>query len=146
MAASLGGTPNTGLLGEINRAHPLRSITADGGIGDEQHRQRRSEHNPCGCCDVVCARDFTHDPKHGFDAHAFAEWLRNRVLHNLEPRVMYVISDRRIFSGPGERHAAGVWRPYSGKNPHTKHVHVSVKHGPECYDDPRSWEWTGHTG
>jgi hypothetical protein len=34
-----------------------------------------------------------------------------------------------------------VWRAYSGKNPHTQHVHVSVKHGATYYDDQTPWEW-----
>jgi len=141
MAKSLGGTPTTGLLGEINASAPKRSKASDGGIGDPRHKTRQSDHNPCPCCDVVCARDFTHDPKGGFDSYAFAEWLRGRVIAGLEPRVKYVISARKIFSGVHEGHGAGLWRPYHGANAHTKHVHVSVKHGPDVYDNESSWDW-----
>jgi len=141
MAKSLGGTPTEGLLGEVNRSAPQRSKASDGGIGDPRHRQRSSDHNPCGCCDVVCARDFTHDPKHGFDSYAFAEWLRQRVQDQQEPRVKYVISSGKIFSGMAEGYPAGLWRKYSGANKHAKHVHVSVRHGPTRYDDDRPWGW-----
>jgi hypothetical protein len=39
-----------------------------------------------------------------------------------EPRVAYVIWNKRIWT-----HAAG-WQPYSGANPHTHHIHVSIRH------------------
>jgi hypothetical protein len=137
---ALGSRFDEGLLGEINAGAPERSKASDGGIGDPRHSARTSDHNPCACCQVVCARDFTHDPAGGFDSYAFAEWLRCRVLEG-ESRVRYVISNGKIFSGPGQSHAVGVWRPYSGRNKHAHHVHVSVRHGPECYDDTRPWGW-----
>jgi hypothetical protein len=140
LARALGGTGTEGLLGEINAAAPQRSKASDGGIGDPAHSSRTSDHNPCECCDVVAARDFTHDPTGGFDSYAFAEWLRHRVLSG-ERRVRYVISNRRIYSGQGQGHPPGVWRPYSGTNPHAHHVHVSVRHGPDFYDDPAPWGW-----
>jgi hypothetical protein len=141
MAAALGATGTTGLLGEVNAAAPDRSRAADGGIGDTRHATRTSDHNPCDCCTVVCARDFTHDPAGGFDSYAFAEWLRRRVAEGYEPRVRYVISNGRIFSGEGQRHPVGAWRPYSGSNKHAHHVHVSVRHGAAFYDDPAPWSW-----
>jgi hypothetical protein len=136
---ALGSRFDEGLLGEINAGAPERSKASDGGIGDLRHAARTSDHNPCACCEVVCARDFTHDPAGGFDSYAFAEWLRRRVLEG-ESRVRYVISNGKIFSGPGQSHAVGVWRPYSG-NKHAHHVHVSVRHGPDYYDDARPWGW-----
>ena len=145
MARSLGPTGTDGLLGEINASAPERSKASDGGIGDPRHAARTSDHNPCKCCRVVCARDFTHDPGGGFDAHAFAEWLRERVIAG-EARVRYVISDRRIYSGRGQTHPAGLWRKYSGANPHTKHVHVSVRHGAAQYDDVKPWGWHPREG
>ena len=85
--------------------------------------------------------DFTDDPSGGFDADALAEHLRERVLGGTEDRVRYVIWRRRIFSGMGQSHPPGRWRTYSGANPHEKHVHVSVRHGAERYDDERPWGW-----
>lgn len=128
------------LLAEVNDSAPKRSKLSDGSIGDARHSSRRSDHNPCECCAVVCARDFTHDPEGGFDAGVFSEWLRQRVLAG-EPRVKYVIFRRRIFSGRNQRHPAGLWRRYYGTNPHTSHVHVSVDHGADLYDSPTPWEW-----
>jgi hypothetical protein len=138
MAKSLGGTGKDGLLGEVNASAPKRSKASDGGIGDAKHSARSSDHNPCECCRIVCARDFTHDPAGGFDAHAFATWLRTRALAG-ETRIKYVIWNKRIMSGPGEAKPCGQWRSYTGKNPHTKHVHLSVVH--RGCDDDAPWGW-----
>jgi hypothetical protein len=125
------------LLDEINQHSPTRSKASDGGIGDARHGARKSDHNPCECCQIVCARDFTHDPPR-FDSYAFADWLRTRVLAH-ETRVKYVISNGRIYSGQGQHHAPGMWRPYTGSNKHSHHVHVSVRH--DLADDTRPWGW-----
>jgi hypothetical protein len=141
VARALGGTRSEGLFGEVNASAPKRSTRSDGAVGDQRHQKSRSDHNPCHCCCVVCARDFTHDPMGGFDAHVFAEWLRQRVLAG-ERRVAYVISDGRIFSGHGEAHPAGEWREYRGNNKHRTHVHVSVRHPAELYDDSSPWGYS----
>jgi hypothetical protein len=129
------------LRAEINAGAPERSTASDGGIGDVRHSARASDHNPCGCCDVVAARDFTHDPQGGFDSYAFAEWLRQRVALGREPRVKYVISNGRIFSGVEQKQPTAVWRKYTGSNKHAHHVHVSVRHGADFFDDDRPWSW-----
>lgn len=125
-----------GLL-EINASAPNRRTASDGSIGDAAHSARTSDHNPCDCHHVVCVRDFTHDPAGGFDAHA-AEWLARRVADE-ELRIKYIISRRRLSSGQGQRHPAGVWPPDAGCNPHEKHVHVSVRHGPSLFDAIDPW-------
>jgi hypothetical protein len=129
-----------GLRAEINAQAPGRSIKSDGGIGDATHSSHRSDHNPCGCCRVVCAFDFTHDPPR-FDSYGFAHWLAARCAVGAEPRVKYIISNGRIASGMGQHHPAGLWRPYTGKNKHTRHVHVSVRHGAELFDNEEPWTW-----
>lgn len=141
MAKTLGATGQLGLLGEINATAPNRSKASDGGIGDARHSALTSDHNPCRCCRVVAARDFTHDPKGGFDSYAFAEWLRKRVESGREPRVKYVISNGRIYSGEGQSFKAGLWRKYTGANKHAHHVHVSIRHGAKFYDDASPWGW-----
>ena len=55
------------LLAEINASAPNRNKASDGSIGDADHSSRESDHNPCDDHDCVCARDFTHDPGHGFE-------------------------------------------------------------------------------
>jgi hypothetical protein len=128
------------LRSEVNAAHPERSKLSDGTISDESHKTQSSETKECPCHGVVCAIDLTNDPKGGFDSHAFAEWLRERVRAD-ETRVMYVISHAKIFSGQGQGHPAGKWRPYKGSNPHKRHVHISVRHGADFYDDETPWHW-----
>lgn len=130
------------LRDEINAAAPERSKVSDGSIGDTRHAKTKSDHNACACCNVVCAIDVTHDPAGGLDAARFAAWLRARVLGDPpERRVRYIIWDRRICSGHGQPHPAGAWRAYRGTNPHTKHVHISVRHGAEHYDNAAPWGW-----
>lgn len=117
------------LLGQINARYPNRSKVSDGSIGDAAHATRDSDHNPWVKrfgMGIVRARDFTHDPAHGFDAHAFANRLKNyaeNVGHPALKAEAYIISNRRIWSW--NRRAEG-WRPYGGTNPHSQHVHVSV--------------------
>ena len=102
------------LLAEINASAPGRNKASDGSIGDANHSNSTSDHNPCDCHDAVCARDFTHDPGGGFDSYAFAQWLAERT-KGPEARVKYVISNGMIASGQGQSlPRPGVWRPYSG--------------------------------
>lgn len=130
------------LLFEINNKAPNRSKTDDGWIGDSAHANRKSDHNPCPCHDKVCARDFTHDPKGGFDSYIFADWLVDRMKKKIETRVKYIISNGRIASGPNnEGHEVGIWRKYSGSNKHDQHVHVSVRHPKEIFDNTDTWGW-----
>lgn len=125
------------LLEEINASAPGRSKASDGSIGDAAHSSRESDHNPCDCHDAVCARDFTHDPAHGFDSYEFADWLRERCDCGDEHRVKYIISNSRIASTTED----WAWRPYTGSNPHSHHVHVSVDHPSSSFDDASSWCW-----
>lgn len=103
------------ILTQATRLRPGRSKASDGTVGDRAHRLRPSDHNP-DRRGIVHAADLTHDPTHGMDAHDWAKWLAARR----DPRVKYIISNRRIWQ-PGTG-----WSAYGGENPHTKHVHVSV--------------------
>jgi hypothetical protein len=113
------------LLAQINAQAPKRSKASDGSIADDLH-STSSDHYPkviagLGSIAVVLARDFTHDPADDADMNVVAERLRR----SKDPRIRYVIWNRRIFSG-----FAGpqpwVWRAYSGDNPHDKHLHASA--------------------
>src|SRR5690348_11383152 len=106
------------LLEQINAAYPDRSKAADGSIGDEAHAASVSDHNP-DQNGVVRARDYTHDPDHGFDAHAMADCL----IDSHDQRIKYVISRGRIASATI---SPWTWRAYTGENPHDHHAHVSV--------------------
>jgi hypothetical protein len=107
------------LRAQVDAAWPDRSKASDGTIGDAAHARRTSDHNP-NARGVVCALDITHDPANGCDAGKIAAALRA----SRDPRIKYVIWDRKIFNSqlwPWE------WRDYRGTNPHTAHVHISVR-------------------
>src|SRR5882672_5911554 len=97
---------------QVNEMAPGRDTSSDGTLGDEAHRNRKSDHNP-DADGVVTAMDITHDPAHGVDAGVIAEMLRV----SQDPRIKYVISNRRIFSS---KMVPWQWRPYDGANAHTK--------------------------
>lgn len=117
------------LRDQINAMAPSRKKTSDGWLGDAAHRARKSEHNP-DANGVVRALDITHDPAHGVDAGKLADQLRR----SKDPRILYLISNRRIASPP-----TWAWRAYGGTNPHTMHFHLSVAVSASKYDDMRTW-------
>lgn len=124
---------------QVDGLAPGRSKASDGTIGDAAHASRDSDHNPWvvdAGVGVVTAMDITHDPAHGCDAGALAQ----RIVAGRDPRVKYVISNRRIANSASIGGAAPwTWRPYGGSNPHEKHVHVSVKAQRAAYDDESPW-------
>lgn len=129
------------LRDQINAAHPGRSKVSDGWIGDASHKAHKSDHNP-NAAGVVQGLDITHDPANGVDSYELAETLRL----NRDHRLKYVISNRRIFSSDEAvrlkqvRGPAWEWRPYSGVNAHSQHMHVSVLDA--RYDEPGPWRLT----
>lgn len=120
---------------QVNEAAPNRSTASDGTIGDQAHKARKSDHNP-DKHGIVRALDLTHDPRNGVDGHRLAE----AIVASRDPRVKYVIWNRRIASG-SKGPDAWKWRPYSGTNPHDKHVHVSVLGGDPGGVGDRGGSW-----
>lgn len=116
------------LRAQINALSPNRSKAADGTIGDAAHSSRTSDHNP-NHAGVVCALDITHDPVHGVDSEKLAEML----LASRDPRIKYIISNRKIASFD----QGWAWRKYTGANPHNHHVHISVRS--EAADGTEPW-------
>jgi hypothetical protein len=131
------------LRDQVNVIAPGRSRASDGLVGDAAHQQSNSDHNPHYVpgvgSNIVTALDLTHDPAGGFDSYKFADVLRL----NRDRRIKYVISNRRIFSSyaSGSR-APWTWGPYSGPDPHTNHVHVSVLDAP-ISDTRTPWNLEG---
>lgn len=122
------------LLGQLDRHAPHRDKASDGSIGDQRHSSLVSQHNPDEN-GVVCARDFTNDPAHGADMEKLAAQLKRAK----DPRVLYVIWNRRIFAG----HVGPSpwrWRSYDGTNPHDHHLHISVRPESRFYDDTDPWK------
>lgn len=123
------------LRDQLKAVHP--SMPNPGFIGDAAHATRDSDHNPwvddpASSLNVVTAGDWYDDEEAGFDAGKFAETLKRAK----DPRVKYVISNRRIWSLARDREG---WRPYNGSNPHTGHTHVSVSSTKSLYDSTRLW-------
>lgn len=117
---------------QVDTAWPQRSKTSDGWIGDTAHQTRRSDHNP-DSAGIVHAIDITHDPAHGCDV----DQLLASILASRDARLKYAIRTRRIIAGPlGPQ--PWVSRPYTGTNPHTKHLHVSSRPG-SWATDGRPW-------
>lgn len=107
------------LIDEVDARWPNRKRTSDGSIGDASHAARASEHNPDRDSDAmprgyVSALDITKD------SAAQMEELRQKLI--ADPRTWYVIHNGRIWS----RTYGFANRPYSGSNPHTAHMHVSL--------------------
>lgn len=127
---------NTQIRAAYPRAVPPATPASSwGSIADSAHSST-SDHYPhyysvLGSTAVVCARDFPHAPALGLDAHALADRLRL----SRDPRIGYIISNRRIT---GPQHGWR-WDPYSGPDPHDTHIHVSTVHTAAA-DDPRDWQ------
>lgn len=112
---------------QVDDAWPDRDKASDGWIGDAAHRKRESDHNP-DADGSVDALDITHDPASGCDCGKIAEAIRG----SRDARVKYLIFNRRIVSPP-----SWGWRGYTGSNPHTTHLHVSVND--DLQDDESAW-------
>lgn len=109
-------------LRDASKRWPGRSKASDGIMGDVAHQKRKSDHN------IGNAVDITHDVKSGCDGHIVSE------LALRDPRVTYVIWNRKIARNPGRE-----WREYKGSNPHLHHVHISVD-ADKRHDDSQ-WPW-----
>jgi len=102
---------------------PKRMKASDGLLPSAAHLKQNpnSDHN------TGLAFDLTHDPKKGIDAGVcFIKWREDE-------RVDYLIFNGKIWSkARGER-------KYTGKNPHSKHIHCSIK--ATQGENTASWFW-----
>lgn len=98
---------------EINRVWPNRDKGTDGWIGDKAHQARQSDHNP-DKRGMVHAIDIDKD---GIDPmFVVGKVIANRSVTS------YVVYNRTIWS------IVRSFKPikYTGSNPHTSHIHVSI--------------------
>jgi hypothetical protein len=102
---------------QVNRQYPNRRKESDGWIGDAKHRTTKSDHNPDPKTGVVRALDIDSD----LTADSWDVANAIRAAAKKDKRVSYIIHRRKIASAK----LGWVWRPYSGSNPHTSHIHVS---------------------
>jgi hypothetical protein len=105
---------------------PKRKKASDGLLPSSAHRKQNpnSDHN------IGLAVDLTHDPKNGVDCAVIFEKLKE------DERVQYLIFNKKIWN---RKYAKSGNRPYSGSNPHTKHLHISIR--ADKADDTSPWFW-----
>lgn len=126
MAVSYYLAPSLAVLrSEVNRRWPNRSKASDGWIGDAAHSARASDHNP-NSRGSVNALDITAS---GVDLDVLIEALK------ADSRVYYIISNRVIYS----RTYGFSPRYYSGANPHTLHLHVSIHQTRTAEQNTAAW-------
>lgn len=118
------------LRDEIDAAHPGRDKKSDGWIGDASHAARAvSDHNPAWSDGgVVRAIDVDISD---IDVNKLMAVLKN------DSRVNYFIYNHSIYGA-----SSFAKRRYTGSNPHTQHIHVSIKHSKSA---ERSGAW-GYSG
>ncbi len=124
------GTPAPSLVllrHQADAKAPRRSRASDGIMGDAAHHARTSDHN------LGNAIDLTHDPLGGLDAGATAEEARRQMKSYPSGRISLIIWNRQKAS----RSTGWQWRRYTGPNPHTSHVHLSIR--PSARGELRPW-------
>lgn len=125
------------LISEWKKAHPGCTVYT---IGDASHQSRTSEHNPepqgsapGADANEVDAADFMEG--NGVTDAALDD-LFEGLIRSRDPRILYVIRNRIIVSSVTQ---PWVRRPYTGTDPHTNHVHLSVN---DDFDNNQSdWHW-----
>lgn len=127
-------------LAELNKRAPKRSKASDGAIGDAAHASRDSDHNPwvddpTSSLNVVTARDFTHHIAANANMGDISEMLRKKAKRGTIKWIKYIIFNYRICSAK----TGWTWVKYTGINPHTKHMHVSVQPTKSLYDTTKPW-------
>lgn len=106
----------------INMKWPLRPRSNDGWIGDEEHEQRESDHNPnsrdvVDAIDVDTTRVLINGVRYGVHVPTV---IAAMIMH---PSTHYVIHNERIM----DKDDKFLPHRYKGSNKHRKHVHNSIR-------------------
>jgi hypothetical protein len=115
------------VLRQATALYPKRKKTISGIVAFVQRIRKaspNSDHN------TGLAVDLTHDPKNGIDCAVIFEKLKE------DERVSYLIFNKKIWA---RAKAKSGNRPYSGSNPHTKHLHISIN--ADKSNDTSPWFW-----
>jgi len=114
------------VLRQATAIAPSRVKASDGLLPSAAHIKTspNSDHN------TGFAVDLTHDSARGIDCHEIYDKLKE------DKRVKYLIFKGLIWMpGKGDK-------PYTGSNPHNKHLHISIKDN--CGNDTSPWfPWLG---
>jgi len=114
------------LFDEIDILWPNRDRRTDGWIGDAAHQATQSDHNP-DSRGIVHAIDIDKDG-------IVPAMVVNACIDDDRP-TSYVIWNRTIWS----RSRRWIPRAYTGSNPHTDHIHVSIQYGTSW--ESGDWHW-----
>jgi hypothetical protein len=114
------------VLRQATALWPKRKKASDGLLPSSAHlaKSPNSDHN------TGLAVDLTHDPEGGVDCAKLFEEFKE------DPRVAYLIFNKKIWS---RKLAKSGNRVYTGSNPHTKHLHISIN--PDTAGDTSPWFW-----
>ena len=114
------------VLKQATALFPKRKKLSDGLLPSLAHQKAspNSDHN------TGLAVDLTHDPENGVDCAVIFEKLKE------DKRVKYLIFKGKIWSRDKAKSGN---RPYTGSNPHNKHLHVSIND--DCGNDTSPWFW-----
>ena len=114
------------VLRQATALWPKRKKLSDGLLPSAAHLKLspNSDHN------TGLAVDLTHDPKNGVDCAVISEKLKE------DERVSYLIFNKKIWS---RKLGKSGNRVYTGTNPHSKHLHISIN--PDKSDDTSPWFW-----
>lgn len=114
------------VLRQATAQWPKRKKVSDGLLPSLAHQKASpsSDHN------TGLAVDLTHDPDNGVDCAVIFEKLKE------DKRVKYLIFKGKIWARDKAKSGN---RPYSGSNPHNKHLHISINDG--CGNDTSPWFW-----
>lgn len=115
----------------------------DGTIGDQAHAARSSEHNPDNDPDpmphgAVSAIDVYTDAN-GKTWISDAQFGRFLAVLKKDSRVWYVIHKGHIWSRTHNFEK----QVYTGSNPHTTHIHISLMQTKAAHDSTASWKIKG---
>jgi hypothetical protein len=112
------------VLRQATALAPKRMKASDGLLPSAAHLKisPNSDHN------TGLAVDLTHDPDNGIDCKVIFEKLKE------DERVEYLIFNKKIWSRTNPKN-----RVYTGSNPHTKHLHISIK--ADKAKDTSPWFW-----
>ena len=114
------------VLRQATALSPKRKKLSDGLLPSVAHQKAspNSDHN------TGLAVDLTHDPDKGIDCAVIFEKLKE------DERVNYLIFNSKIWSRARRKEGN---RKFSGSNPHTKHLHISIND--THADDTSPWFW-----
>jgi hypothetical protein len=114
------------VLRQATALWPKRKKLSDGLLPSLAHQKAspNSDHN------TGLAVDLTHDPDNGVDCAVIFEKLKE------DHRIAYLIFKGKIWSRDKAKSGN---RPYSGSNPHNKHLHISIN--ANSASDTSPWFW-----